>query len=74
MLTDQPLQQILQKLEMSGRLTRWSLELSEFDLKSRPRTVIKGQVLADVVAEFTKSEKEIKGLGDEDSDNSQRIS
>ena len=32
---------------------KWALELSEFNIKYKPKTVIKGQVLADFVMEFT---------------------
>jgi hypothetical protein len=52
-LTDHPLRLILQKPEASGRLTKWSIELSEFDITYRPRPSIKAQVLADFVSEFT---------------------
>jgi ribonuclease HI len=52
-LTEHPLRQALQKPETSGRLVRWSVELSEFDIEYRPRTAIKGQVIADFIAEFT---------------------
>ena len=31
----------------------WSIELSELDIQYRPRTAIKGQVVADFIAEFT---------------------
>ena len=31
-LTDQPLRQVLQKPKLAGRLTRWAMELSEFDI------------------------------------------
>ncbi|XP_022854960.1 uncharacterized protein LOC111376241 [Olea europaea var. sylvestris] len=40
-------------MKASGRLLKWAIELSEFDLLIRPRHVIKGQALADFVAEFT---------------------
>ena len=40
-VTNLPLWQILQKLDMSGRLLRWSLKLSEFDIIFKPRSVIK---------------------------------
>ena len=39
--------------ETSGRLTKWALELEEFEVLYRPRTAIKGQALADFMAEFT---------------------
>ena len=35
---------------------KWTTELSEFDIRYRPRTVIKGQILADFIMEFTLAE------------------
>ena len=32
---------------------KWAIELSEFDIRCKPKTAIKGQVLADFVMEFT---------------------
>ncbi|KAK1561191.1 hypothetical protein Q3G72_035306 [Acer saccharum] len=37
-LTNQPLRQVLQKPELAGRLTKWAMEISEFDIQFRPRT------------------------------------
>ena len=37
---------------MSGRLLRWSLELSEFDIIFKPCSAIKAQAIADFIAEF----------------------
>ena len=48
-----PMNQKLHKPETSGRLMKWAIELSEFDIRYRPKTAIKGQVLADFVMEFT---------------------
>ena len=31
----------------------WAIELSEFDIQYRPRTAIKGQIVADFIVEFT---------------------
>ena len=31
----------------------WAVELSEFDIQYRPQTAVKGQVVADFIAEFT---------------------
>ncbi|KAK0585343.1 hypothetical protein LWI29_027080 [Acer saccharum] len=47
------------KPEVSGRLTKWAIELSEFDVEYLPRTAIKGQAVADFVAEFTEPNMEV---------------
>ncbi|XP_022846413.1 uncharacterized protein LOC111369168 [Olea europaea var. sylvestris] len=52
-LTNFRLRQVLRKLDASGRLLKWAVELSEFDLVFKARAAIKGQALADFVAEFT---------------------
>lgn len=52
-LTNHPLQLILQKPEALGRLTKWCIEFSKFDITYRPRPAIKAQVLADFISEFT---------------------
>ncbi|KAK0578094.1 hypothetical protein LWI29_004999 [Acer saccharum] len=57
--TSCPLKLILQKPEVSGRLTKWAIELSEFDVEYLPRTAIKGQAVADFVAEFTEPNMEV---------------
>lgn len=43
----------LQKPKDSGRLTKWAIELGEFEDKFFPKTTIKAQALANFVAEFT---------------------
>ena len=43
----------MSSLEAAGRMALWAVELSEFDIQYRPRTAIKGQVVADFIAEFT---------------------
>lgn len=45
----------MQKTDASGRLLKWTIELSEFDLLFRSRHVIKGQALADFMVEFAKA-------------------
>ncbi|XP_022892635.1 uncharacterized protein LOC111407412 [Olea europaea var. sylvestris] len=54
-LTNFPLRQVMQKTDASGRLLKWAIELSEFDLTFRPRHAIKGQAFADFMVEFTKT-------------------
>ena len=48
-----PMKQVLHKPKTSGRLMKWATELSEFDIRYRPKTAIKAQVLAYFVMEFT---------------------
>ncbi|KAL5549382.1 hypothetical protein UlMin_004613 [Ulmus minor] len=52
-LTKFPLKQVFQKPEASGRLAKWSIELGEFDIQFKLQIAIKGQALADFIAEFT---------------------
>ena len=54
--TEYPMKQMLHKPETSGRLMKWAIELSEFDIRYRPKTAIKGQVIADFIMEFTSVE------------------
>ena len=51
--TNYPLCQVLQKLEPSGRLLKWAIELGQFDVNFHPKTIIKGQTLVDFITEFT---------------------
>ena len=59
-LTQLLLKTILRSADYTGRIAKWGIILGAFDIKYMPRTSIKGQVLADLVAEFT--EPEIKEL------------
>ena len=50
--------------EAVERMALSAIELSEFDVQYRPRTVVKGQIVADFIAEYTQSEgKGAEGLG-----------
>ena len=51
--TDRPIQKILQKPDVAGRMVRWAVELSEFDIHYKPKGSIKGQVYADFVVELS---------------------
>ena len=52
-LTDQPLKRAMSSSEAAGRMALWAIELSEFDVQYRPRTAVKGQIVADFIAEYT---------------------
>ena len=52
-LTDQPLRKAMSNPEAAGRMALWAIELSEFDVRYHPRTSIKGQAVADFIAEYT---------------------
>ena len=55
-LTDRPLWRAMSNPDSAGRLALWAIELSKFNIQYRPRTAIKGQVVADFIAEFTHDE------------------
>ena len=57
-LTNHPLKKAMNKLEVVRRLIQWAIELSEFDVRYKPRKAIKAQVLADFIAEFTPNQGE----------------
>lgn len=44
---------MLQKLDLSGRLVNWAVELGQFDIEFHPRKTIKGQALADFLVEMS---------------------
>ena len=54
-LTQLPLRVILRSADYTGRIAKWGTILGAFDIKYMPRTSIKGQVLADLIAEFVKA-------------------
>ena len=51
-MTDLPIQKVLKKPDVAGRMVKWAVELSEFDVKYEPRGPIKGQISADFVVEL----------------------
>ncbi|XP_075649933.1 uncharacterized protein LOC142620455 [Castanea sativa] len=57
-LTDRPLRRAMSNPEMAGRMALWAIELSEFDIQYQPWTAVKGQILANFIAEFTTAEEQ----------------
>ena len=55
-LTDKPLRRAMNNPEAAGQLALWAIELNEFDIQYHPQTAIKGQIVADFIAEFTRDE------------------
>ncbi|XP_010495428.1 PREDICTED: uncharacterized protein LOC104772525 [Camelina sativa] len=57
-LSNHPLRSILHSPNQSGRLTKWAIELSEYDIEYRTRLAAKSQVLADFLIELPFGEAE----------------
>ena len=52
-LIEYPLQYLLKRSDFTGRIAKWGTRLGAFDVRYKPRSLVKGQVLADFVAEFS---------------------
>uniref|UniRef100_A0A2N9I550 Uncharacterized protein n=1 Tax=Fagus sylvatica TaxID=28930 RepID=A0A2N9I550_FAGSY len=52
-VTQYPIQAMFHKADFTGRIWKWGAKISALGVKYLPKTAIKGQVLADFVAEFT---------------------
>ena len=63
-MTDHPLKKVMNKLEATGRLIQWAVELREFDIKYQPRHAIKAQALTDFIAEVTPSCEDLSEIKD----------
>ena len=59
-LTQLPLKSVLRSADYTGRVAKRGTILGAFNIKYMPRTSIKGQVLADLVAEFAESLEEVE--------------
>ena len=60
-LTQLPLKSVLRSADYTERIAKWGTILGAFDIKYMPCTSIKGQVLADLVAEFAECPEEMEG-------------
>jgi len=58
-MTDLPIQKVLKKPDVAGRMVKWAVELSE--IKYEPRGPIKGQIFADFVVELSSEAAQVEG-------------
>jgi len=49
----------LRKPDIAGRIVRWTVELSEFDIQYEPRGPIKGQVYANFMVELSSDDTQL---------------
>ena len=56
--TNLPLRKVLHKPDSSGRLLKWAIELTEFDITYEARPTLQAQPLVDFLAETTFTESE----------------
>jgi hypothetical protein len=54
--TSSTLGEILNNRETTGKIAKWVIELSMYDIVYKPRTAIKAQALSDFVAEWTETQ------------------
>ena len=56
--------EILKGRDAAGKIAKWAIELSMYDIEYKPRTAIEAQGLSDFVAEWTEAQlpEEIKKL------------
>ena len=52
-LTKYPLQSLLKRSDFIGRIAKWGTRLGTFNIRYRPRSLVKGQVLTNFVAKFS---------------------
>ena len=57
LLTDQSIKVILHRADASGRIAKWAIELTEFDINYQPRPTVKAQILTDFIVECTISKE-----------------
>ena len=56
---DQPPKNVLQRLDAFGRLLKWAVELSQYDLTFKVQRAVKAQALVDFLAKNSNTTLEI---------------
>ena len=64
-MMNHPLKKAMNKLEATGRLIQWAIELSKFNVRYQPRNAIKAQALADFITEFTPNYDDLEDINGE---------
>ncbi|GJY35610.1 reverse transcriptase domain-containing protein [Tanacetum coccineum] len=57
-ITDQPIKNILNRTEASGKLAKYAVEIGTYKISFIPRNAVKGQVLADFLSDAPDGERE----------------
>ncbi|GJT13294.1 reverse transcriptase domain-containing protein [Tanacetum coccineum] len=70
-ITDQPIKQILNKLEVSGKLAKYAVELGAYNITYVPRNAVKGQVLVDFINDILVGTKHLEICSLTDDENSE---
>ena len=52
-LTEYPLQSLLKISDFTDKIAKWGTRLGSFDIRYKPRSSVKGQVLVNFIAEFS---------------------
>jgi hypothetical protein len=55
-ITDYPLGDILRNQDATGRISKWTVELSALNIEFKPRTTIKSHALVDFMAEWQENQ------------------
>nr|GEY10670.1 protein NYNRIN-like [Tanacetum cinerariifolium] len=67
-IMNKPISQILNNREATRRLAKWGVELEAYDIKYTPRSTIKGQVLADFLADTMAKDSPAQAKADRSGD------
>jgi len=62
-MTDIPIHKVLQKPDVAGRIARWAIELSEFNIHYESKGPIKGQIYVNFVVELSSTTTHQEGAG-----------